>query len=637
MCRRIASNRLVCALAAFLLTVFSVRAASLPAGFIDVVVGAGFTNASSMAIAPDGRVFVCQQNGLVRVVKNGLVLPVPFISLGVNTANERGLLGITLDPGFGTNNFVYLHYTTNAPVAGNFVQRVSRFTANGDVAAVGSEMVLVETDPFLADRELGGGLGFGADGMLYIGAGVRELGGGLGFGADGMLYIGAGQASSSSQTTNSLFGKILRIQPDGGIPADNPFFGQNTGKNRATWALGLRNPFVIAFQRGTGRLFINDVGGFSREEINEGFAGANYGWPTCEGNCSVPNAAFRNPLYSFGHGPSNAITGGVFYNPPSALYPTQYVGKYFFGDLATANIQVLDPATTNVSPFAAKLVGNLVSLQVGPDGALYYLVQSVSPAGGGLVGKIIPGAQTLFPLGSAWKYLDTGITNISPNWTQLAFDDSTWSNGVAQFGYGDGGEATLIRSARASDGSRIITTYFRKAFVPTNTAFYSHFVVSLVRDDGAIVYLNGTEVFRSNMPTGAVNSATLAPVAMATLGIVDDESATFGAIVDRNLLVPGTNLLAVELHQQSATSTDVSFDLAFYALSSVPVLTVEASGGNIVLYYPASFSAFILESNSTLAATGWDPVSNPAVDVGGVLQVTLPAEGEQQFFRLRRP
>lgn len=571
-----------------------------------------------MAIAPDGRIFVCQQNGHVRVVKNGAVLPASFVSLGVNTVNERGLVGIAIDPGFETNSFIYLHYTTNS--GASVVQRVSRFTANGDVAATGSELALIETDPFTDDQEVGGGLGFGLDGMLYIGIGQCGLQG-------------------SVQTTNNLFGKILRIQRDGTIPSDNPFFAQNIGKNRAVWALGLRNPFVIAFQPGTGRLFINDVGTImtsAREEINDGIPGANYGWPLCEGSCA--SAGFRNPVYSYPHTNNlNAITGGSFYNPAAVLYPTQFVGKYFFGDLGTSTIQLFDPTTTNASPFASGLVGRLVSLKVGPDGALYYLVQSVTGpgTGGGMVGKIIPGAQTIFPLGATWKYLDTGITNIPAAWTQLGFDDSTWSNGVAQFGYGDGGEATRIRGTNS--GVRVITTYFRRAFVPANAEFYSHFVVSLVRDDGGVVYLNGTEVFRSNMPTGAITSATLAPLATASSQGVDEESITFGAIFPRSLLVNGTNLLVVEIHQQAAASSDVSFDLAFYGLSSVPVLVANASGGNIVLQYPLWASGFTLESAATLPPANWNVVTNLPTDANGIRQVTVTADGTQQFFRLRSP
>lgn len=622
MCHRIAPNvfvRILCLLVVG--TALGARAATLPAGFIDVVVAAGFTNVSSMAVAPDGRIFVCQQNGHVRVVKNGAVLPTSFASIRTDTINERGLLGIALDPGFASNSFVYVHYTTNAPVVGQFIQRVSRFTANGDVAVPGSETVLIETDPFTANEELGGGLDFGADGMLYIG-------------------MGRTGASANSQVTNSLYGKILRIQPDGTIPADNPFFGLNTGKNRAVWALGLRNPFVIAFQPGTSRLFINDVGSemtAAREEINEGFPGANYGFGlgTCEGNCS--SNGVRNPIYFYPHTNNlNGITGGAFYN--GALFPTQYVGKYFFGDLNTAVIYLLDPSTTNVTSFASRLVGRLVSLKAGPDGALYYLVQSVTgPAnGGGMVGKIIPGAQTLFPLGGSWKYLDTGITNIPATWTQLGFDDSTWLNGLAQFGYGDGGETTVIRSAR-SNATRIVTTYFRKAFVPTNTAFYSHFVVSLVRDDGAIVYLNGSEVFRSNMPNGPVTSETLAPLAAASSMGADEESATFGVVIPRSLLLAETNLLAVELHQQAAASSDLSFDLAFHGLSLLPVLVANVSGGNIVLRYPLWASSYTLESAAAVPAASWNAVTNAPTDANGIREVTVAADGTQQFFRLRSP
>jgi glucose/arabinose dehydrogenase len=598
-------------------------AATLPSGFIDVVVASGFTNVSSMALAPDGRIFVGQQNGLVRVVKEGAILPAPLLSLGVNTIVERGLLGIALDPGFASNGFVYGHYTTNAPIVDSVVQRISRFTADGDSVAPGSERVLFETDPFTAQRELGGGLGFGSDGMLYIG-------------------IGQSAASANSQATNNHFGKILRIQPDGAIPADNPFFGINTGKNRAVWALGLRNPFVIAFQPGTGRLFINDVGSdgtIAREEINEGVAGANYGWPACEGACGIANPALRDPLHFYTHGFGfNGITGGAFYNPATRLYPAEYVGKYFFGDLATATIRMLDPATTNAVGFASGLVGRLVSLKVGSDGALYYLAQSASAFGGGLVGKIVPGAQTLFPLGASWKYLDSGITNIPAGWTQPGFDDSSWSNGIAQFGYGDGGETTLIRGTRIPEGTRIITTYFRKTFVLANPAAYASYVISLVRDDGAVVYLNGDEVFRSNLPTGIVTSVTLAPIAVATIaGAADDESATFGAMVSPARFVSGSNLLAVELHQQTAASTDLSFDLALHGLDPAPTLTASAFNDRIVLRYPSWAAAFVLESTPVLPAAGWFAVTNLAVDAGEFFEVTTDSANGQRFFRLRRP
>jgi glucose/arabinose dehydrogenase len=201
------------------------------------------------------------------------------------------------------------------------------------------------------------------------------------------LYIAVGEnaVSSNSQTLSNRLGKILRINSDGSIPSDNPFFSTATGDNRAIWALGLRNPFTFGFQPGTGRLFLNDVGEVTWEEINEGVAGSNYGWPTCEGSCGNPN--FRNPLFQYGHsgGAFNgcAITGAAFYNPVTVVYPPEYLGKYFFADLCSGWIRTFDPATSATVQFRTGL-SSPVDLQVGPDGLLYYLVRG----GGGGVFKI---------------------------------------------------------------------------------------------------------------------------------------------------------------------------------------------------------------------------------------------------------
>jgi glucose/arabinose dehydrogenase len=589
--------------------------AALPAGFVDITMAANITNSSCMAVAPDGRVFVGQQNGVVRLIKNGVMLPTPFVTVLANsTGMERGLMAIAVDPGFQNNGFVYLHYTTNSGV--NVVQRVSRFTASGDVAAAGSELLMIESDPTPSDEELGGGLKFGPDGMLYVGFGDAEV-------------------PASAQVTNGIFGKVVRIRNDGTIPGDNPFFAQNTGKYRAVWALGFRNPYTFSFDA-TGRLFVNDVGSVNaaaREEINHVVAGANYGWPTCEGNCGVANPALRNPVYFFLHTNNfTAITAGTFYNPPAPLFPASYNGKYFFGDLATATIWLLDPATTNVTPFATGLPGGLVSMQVGPDGALYYLVRSGSTANSGSVGKIVSGVTGLSSLASTWKYLDTG-TNLSAGWADAAFDDSTWSNGVAQLGWGANGETTLVRSNRG-DGTRITTTYFRKSFVISNTAPYSNYVVSLVRDDGGVAYVNGTEVFRSNMPTGVVTSATLATM---TVGGVD-ERAVFGGVVDPSLLVNGTNVLAVEIHQNSiAAATDMSFDAALFGIDGMANLRAFLLGGQVVVAYPSWANRFTLESAGSLPTNTWSVVTNTPTPSGNELRVNLSPGGNHRFLRLRSP
>jgi len=317
------------------------------------VVTSGLSNPTAMAFAPDGRLFVAQQGGQLRVIKNGVLLPTPFVTVTTDSQGERGLLGVAFDPNFATNQLVYVYYTATSPTLHN---RVSRFTAMGDVAVPGSEAILLELNPLsAATNHNGGALHFGLDGKLYIGAGENANG-------------------ANAQTLANLLGKMLRINPDGSIPSDNPFFTTASGVNRAIWALGLRNPFSFAIQPGTGRIFINDVGENTWEEINDGIAGSNYGWPTTEGPTSNPS--FRSPLFAYGHGtgPTTgcAIAGGAFYNPPIVQLPGDFVGDYFFADLCSGWIRRFDPASGTAADFVSG-IPNPVDLQVGADGGLYVL------------------------------------------------------------------------------------------------------------------------------------------------------------------------------------------------------------------------------------------------------------------------
>jgi glucose/arabinose dehydrogenase len=305
-----------------------------------------------MDFAPDGRLFVCLQGGQLRVIKNGALLPTPFVALNVDSSGERGLLGIAFDPNFASNNFVYVYYTVPGTTAHN---RVSRFTANGDVAAANSELVILELNNLsTATNHNGGAIHFGPDGKLYIAVGENANG-------------------ANSQTLSNLLGKMLRINADGSIPSDNPFFNTATGNNRAIWTLGLRNPFTFAFQPGTGRMFINDVGQSTWEEINDGIAGSNYGWPSSEGPTSDPN--FRSPIFVYGHGTGSttgcAIVGGGFYNPATVQFPSSYVGKYFFADLCSGWVRVFDPSNNTAADFATG-ISQPVDLKVAADGSLYY-------------------------------------------------------------------------------------------------------------------------------------------------------------------------------------------------------------------------------------------------------------------------
>jgi uncharacterized repeat protein (TIGR03806 family) len=331
-----------------------VPAVQLPAGFSERVVVTGITGATAMEIAPNGLIFICEQTGSLRVVKDGQLLPRPFLTVTVDSSWERGLLGLAFDPDFARNQFVYVNYIPPKPYPHH---RVSRFTADGDTAVPGSEVVLFEGDD---QNQLGGGVKNG------------HQGGALHFGPDGKLYLAIGDqtAGEPAQSLKTLQGKVLRLNSDGSIPADNPFYNRTTGKYRAIWALGCRNPFTFAFQPGTGRMFINDVGG-ANEEINEGAAGANYGWPTAD-HGPTADRRYRGPIYWY---KESSIAGGAFYDPPVSQFPPQYAGKYFFGDFKVGWIKVLDPDHPNrVTDFATGLgERTIVDIKLGPDGSLYYL------------------------------------------------------------------------------------------------------------------------------------------------------------------------------------------------------------------------------------------------------------------------
>jgi glucose/arabinose dehydrogenase len=345
------------------------HAATLPAGFTESLVASGLNNPTAMQFAPDGRLFVCEQGGRLRIIKNGSLLSTPFLTVTVSSTGERGLLGVAFDPDFAVNQYVYVYYTATTPAIHN---RVSRFTANGDVAASGSEVVLLDLENLSATNHNGGGLAFGPDEKLYI-------------------VVGENAVPSNAQTLGNRLGKVLRVNRDGSIPTDNPFFTTATGVNRAIWALGLRNPFTFAFNASGSSMFINDVGQSAQEEINDGRAGANYGWPETEGPTTDPR--FDSPRYSYAHaGGACAIVGGAFYSPMTRQFPSDYLNDYFFADYCAGWIRRLDPANGNAVSTFATGISSPVDLKVADDGSLYYLAR-MSGGTTGVVYRVAYGAS----------------------------------------------------------------------------------------------------------------------------------------------------------------------------------------------------------------------------------------------------
>lgn len=340
----------------------NMKAQVFPSGFSQIQIASGLNSPTAIAFAPDGRIFICLQDGKVRVYKNGALLPTVAIDLTVDDWFERGLLGIAFDPDFNNNSYIYMYYTVPGTVAHN---RISRFTVSGDLITPGSESIILELDNLNAGNHNGGALMFGPDNKLYVATGENAVG-------------------ANAQDLNNYHGKILRINTDGSAPSDNPFIANAAASAKRIWAYGLRNPYTFTFKPVTGELYINDVGQNNWEEINVAPSGGlNFGWPSTEGTFSTttyPN--FVNPLYTYAHDPTwddnkdsigCAIVGGVFYNPANSAYPSQYVGKYFFPDLCGSWINYLDVTTVKRTSFGKLLNGDILGLAMSNDGHLYYL------------------------------------------------------------------------------------------------------------------------------------------------------------------------------------------------------------------------------------------------------------------------
>ena len=333
------------------------EAAGVPAGFADSLVAEGLEEPTAMAFAPDGRLFVAQKTGKLRVIKNGDLQKDHVLKVNPALGKEQGLLGVAVDPGFGENGRVYIHYTARNPKVHNRVTRFSvKETASGDtVIRKGSRKNIFVLNPVSDARHNGGAIHF-KGGKLFV-------------------AVGDDTDRGNAKTLDNLFGKMLRINKDGSIPRSNPFYDKAKGKNRAIWARGLRNPYTFAVQPGTGKMYINDVGAKTWEEINRGRKGANYGWPRYEG--PENNRRYAAPIFAYGHGDTAttgcSITGGSFYNPRDNTFGPGYGGDYFFGDFCNGWIRRYDPKTDKVQGFATTPKYGLVDMRVSKSGDLYYL------------------------------------------------------------------------------------------------------------------------------------------------------------------------------------------------------------------------------------------------------------------------
>lgn len=312
-----------------------------------------------------GRLFIVEQSGHIRIVKNGILLSQPFLNITsrVSFSGERGLLSVAFPPNYASKKYFYVYYTN---VSGNIVVARYRLSTNPDVANSSNQEVILTINHQQFPNHNGGQLAFGPDGYLYIGTG------------DGG---GVGDPLNNGQNRGSLLGKMLRIDVESGvapyaIPASNPF-RQTPGYRREIWALGLRNPWRFSFDRQQGDLYIGDVGQNTYEEIDFQSAsnngGQNYGWKIMEGaHCFNSTTCDRGglvlPVVEYNHSQGTSITGGMVYRGQKYL---EMDGVYFYADFVNGKIwglkrsgttwqnKLLRDTSYSISSFGEDQAGNL--------------------------------------------------------------------------------------------------------------------------------------------------------------------------------------------------------------------------------------------------------------------------------------
>ena len=339
-----------------------------PGGYAWRPVVGGLNSPVGLSNANDGsnRLFVIEQAGLVRIIKDGQLLPQPFldiVSTVGSSGNEQGLLGLAFHPWYSSNGFFYVNYTDR-----DGKTQIARFTVSSDDqdrADPESQVILLSQEQPYANHN-GGMMAFGPEGYLYIGLG------------DGGS---AGDPQGNAQNLNSLLGKILRIDVDTGkpygIPAGNPFSGG--GGRPEVWAYGLRNPWRFSFDRSTGDLYIADVGQNQWEEINflrAGSAGKlNFGWDYFEASYPYDGTppvgeVFLQPVAEYRHDQGCSVTGGYVYRGSSL---PDWQGIYLFGDFCTGDVwgSFRTPAGSWQTQILFRNVGRITSFGEDESGEIY--------------------------------------------------------------------------------------------------------------------------------------------------------------------------------------------------------------------------------------------------------------------------
>jgi glucose/arabinose dehydrogenase len=529
-----------------------------PMWFTQIPMGAAWLpNGDMLAIGQAGA--VSRWNSTTNQVTT--VATVPAISTG-----ERGALDIAVDPQFATNSWYYVYYT---PSPGSLV-RVSRFTLGST-----AETVIWSAPASAQEFHFGGSLNFGPDGRLYI-------------------TIGDGFEAARSQDLTTVHGKVLRINKDGSIPA-NPL-ADGAGPNREDiWAYGLRNPWKTSFDPVTGDFWIGDVGGNNAptayEEVNLGVAGANYGWPNCEGPLGPPKngascpSGTTGPVFSYPHDSSGgcclnrSITGGFRYR--GSAFPSTLYGTYIYSDYASEEIRYMVPNATKTGALASGIMFSGKSypiwIEQAPDGSIWYLPYAGSfrrlrYIGGGDLPPVIASATATPTRGQIPLNVQFNASASDPDGTAVTY---SWNFGDGQTGtgaspshsYTSPGRKTAVLTVTsngvsvASDPISIDVGAPTVTIVPSQTTFRAGDVITFTG--------SATDVQEGTLSSAQINWTV-------TFNHADHEhpiSTSQGSSAVLTVPTTGHQMAADTAFTATATITDASGAVGTRSITVTPITT----------------------------------------------------------------
>ncbi len=330
---------------------------NLPAGFTQTQLEHGLSNPIALAFAPNGDLYIAEQAGTILIDRGGTILSTPLATLpNVQSSGECGLLGLALDPNYATNGYIYISYVVNVTNSAGVTQpfsRLSRFTVSGGVLNTATEKIYYQGNQTQNSHHAGNDLKVGPDGKLWWSVG------------DNVPSI------TNAQALTNIYGKMLRFNLDGSIPADNPFINV-PGAVPAIYSYGLRNPWRFTFLP-DGRAMTADTGSSYAEEMNILQPGGNYGWDFVEGDAY--STGYVNPAYSYGHVPTDGAISAIAAYSGSTFGPA-YAHTVFFGDYNRGDIEAVnfDPtySTETSDTVFDQAAGTIADLIEGPDGNLYF-------------------------------------------------------------------------------------------------------------------------------------------------------------------------------------------------------------------------------------------------------------------------